>query len=138
MADIDDAADHFEDAFVADYKAMLLERDTPNPLYCSAPTCSAFIVPAAIRGGVGACPRCPVRTCTFCRLAEHSGVCTTDADGQRVRDLAQTKGWKTCPNCKSLVERNDGCLHMTCRCGTEFCYNCNALHSQCTGGCVRT
>ncbi|KAA8900904.1 hypothetical protein FN846DRAFT_752054, partial [Sphaerosporella brunnea] len=129
--DIDLAAEHFDAAFVADYKLMLLERDTPNPLYCSVPACSRFIVPASIKGGVGTCPACSVRTCAFCRLAEHGGVCREDAEGQRVRALARAAGWKVCPNCQAVVERNAGCLHMTCRCGTEFCYSCNALYSQC-------
>jgi hypothetical protein len=135
--DIDLAAEHFDEDFIADYKLMLLELDTPNPLYCSAATCSRFIVPASIGGGVGTCPECRVRTCEFCRQAEHRGVCTADVEGQRVRELARSQGWKVCPNCQSVVERSRGCLHMTCRCGTEFCYSCNALYSVCPGTCSR-
>ncbi len=31
---------------------------------------------------------------------------------------------RPCPRCHQGVERNEGCNHMTCRCGHQFCYNC--------------
>ncbi|KAG9307459.1 hypothetical protein G9A89_017289 [Geosiphon pyriformis] len=36
---------------------------------------------------------------------------------------------KTCPKCKSKIEKDGGCEHMTCRapgCGYEFCWQCLA------------
>lgn len=33
---------------------------------------------------------------------------------------------KQCSNCKTVVERIDGCNHMTCQCLYEFCYVCGA------------
>jgi len=30
-----------------------------------------------------------------------------------------------------LVERTQGCDHMTCRCGQEFCYRCGGLYGEC-------
>mmetsp|Transcript_10421 Transcript_10421/g.15607 ORF Transcript_10421/g.15607 Transcript_10421/m.15607 type:complete len:488 (+) Transcript_10421:90-1553(+) len=31
----------------------------------------------------------------------------------------------TCPNCKTAIERSEGCFHMNCTdCGTHFCYEC--------------
>ncbi|CAG8574124.1 572_t:CDS:2, partial [Gigaspora rosea] len=29
---------------------------------------------------------------------------------------------KQCPNCVSRIEKNEGCDHMTCRCGHQFCW----------------
>ncbi|RIB18173.1 hypothetical protein C2G38_1368122 [Gigaspora rosea] len=31
---------------------------------------------------------------------------------------------KQCPNCVSRIEKNEGCDHMTCRCGHQFCWVC--------------
>mmetsp|Transcript_71436 Transcript_71436/g.141640 ORF Transcript_71436/g.141640 Transcript_71436/m.141640 type:complete len:174 (-) Transcript_71436:212-733(-) len=39
-----------------------------------------------------------------------------------------------CPHCAVLVQRSEGCQHMTCTCGGEFCficgeaYPCNSVH----------
>jgi hypothetical protein len=32
-----------------------------------------------------------------------------------------------CPNCSVCIERNEGCNHMMCKCGTRFCYNCGLI-----------
>ncbi|CAM4852693.1 unnamed protein product [Rotaria socialis] len=31
---------------------------------------------------------------------------------------------KNCPNCGEFVEKNGGCPHMTCKCGSEYCWMC--------------
>jgi hypothetical protein len=32
---------------------------------------------------------------------------------------------RECPKCKSPIEKNGGCPHMTCqKCSNEFCWNC--------------
>ena len=39
-----------------------------------------------------------------------------EAEDASLREIAKEQGWKTCPGCKNMVERNRGCNHMTCRC----------------------
>lgn len=35
-----------------------------------------------------------------------------------------------CPGCKSIIEKSEGCNHMTCdQCRTHFCYRCGAAVS---------
>ncbi len=41
------------------------------------------------------------------------------------------EGWKPCPTCKEMIEKEDGCDHMQCECGHEFCYQCGRSY---TGG----
>jgi hypothetical protein len=31
---------------------------------------------------------------------------------------------QVCPTCSTGIERSEGCFHMTCSCGTHFCYEC--------------
>eukprot|EP00121_Abeoforma_whisleri_P007374 Awhi_evm1s6730 len=45
-------------------------------------------------------------------------------DEEAMSEFCRRKRLKQCPSCKNLVERNGGCNHMTCRCGTNFCYCC--------------
>lgn len=72
-----------------------------------------------------------------------------EEDNTRVdaNELAQ-KMWikantRTCPQCNVLIEKNDGCNHMTCvnpNCRYEFCWICRRdwkLHSTSTGGYFR-
>jgi hypothetical protein len=34
------------------------------------------------------------------------------------------RGYKHCPQCNVAIDRQDGCIHMTCPCGHEFCWSC--------------
>jgi hypothetical protein len=119
------------------YNVLLLELSTPNPKYCSNARCSLFLAPSSITGPLAICPSCRTRTCALCSGAEHPGVCKQDLAGQKVLELAGKKGWKSCPNCNFVLERTEGCLHMTCRCGAQWCYNCLANWGSCQSKCAR-
>ena len=49
-----------------------------------------------------------------------------------MRAEAKEKKWRRCPKCQVVIERIDGCDHMTCssRCGFEFCYRCGAASTR--------
>ena len=36
-------------------------------------------------------------------------------------------GARPCPGCRVLVQKQSGCTHMTCRCGTSFCMICGGF-----------
>uniref|UniRef100_A0A0A9ELG3 IBR domain-containing protein n=1 Tax=Arundo donax TaxID=35708 RepID=A0A0A9ELG3_ARUDO len=44
--------------------------------------------------------------------------------------MAKGKKWRRCPRCKYLVDKQEGCVHITCRCGFEFCYGCGEQWAQ--------
>ena len=124
-------------AFVTQYQLFELEIKTPNPLYCSKRKCGAFIAPQDIHGDIGVC-KCKVRTCRHCRQREHPDThCAEDEETRKVEDMGRKQGWKHCPKCNHLIEKTEGCLHMTCRqCRTDFCFNC--LRRNCDGTCPRS
>ncbi|KYQ93780.1 ariadne-like ubiquitin ligase [Tieghemostelium lacteum] len=66
---------------------------------------------------------------------------------QKASDESENVTWmlantKKCPECRSPIEKNGGCMHMTCRknaggCGFEFCWLCRgpwSEHGSATGG----
>ena len=71
------------------------------------------------------CPFCHRLFCAQCYVPWHPGVDCEEfqrmnedekgRDDLMFRELANEKKWKKCPHCKYYVERNEGCLHMTCR-----------------------
>ncbi|XP_058078862.1 E3 ubiquitin-protein ligase RSL1-like [Magnolia sinica] len=80
------------------------------------------------------CPNCRRLFCAQCKVVWHSGVGCEEykrlnedekgRDDLMVMELAKSKEWKRCSRCKFYVEKTDGCMHMTCRCGFQFCYRC--------------
>jgi hypothetical protein len=88
------------------------ELETPNRVYCSKAKCSKWIKPVNIRAGVATCAECSRKTCTSCKTRRHRGLCPDDKDVKALLALAEEKGWKSCPECKNLVELDVGCYHM--------------------------
>ncbi|KAI3397162.1 hypothetical protein diail_11136 [Diaporthe ilicicola] len=109
------------------YLARKLEMETPNRTYCHVSDCSKFIPPKGIHHDIGTCPKCEAKTCCTCKAAAHEGEdCPKDEAGKQLLDLAKKQGWRQCFACKRVVELKEGCNHMTCRCGAQFCYKCGA------------
>ena len=117
---------------LAHYTALTEELATPNPTYCHIKKCSAFIPPTHYTADNARCPRCAYETCRLCKSALHPGtICKQDVAGQALISLGNKKKWIQCPHCRTMVEKRSGCLHMSCTCGTSFCYNCG--RSGCGG-----
>ncbi|KAJ7516233.1 hypothetical protein O6H91_22G048500 [Diphasiastrum complanatum] len=53
---------------------------------------------------------------------------TPEASGdKKLLQLAKSLKWQRCKNCAQIIERRDGCNHITCLCGHRFCYVCGAV-----------
>ncbi|KAG2584267.1 hypothetical protein PVAP13_6KG288800 [Panicum virgatum] len=120
--------------------------------YCPFQDCSAMLLVDDDGGDVrdvaeSECPSCNRLFCARCAVAPwHAGVTCAEYKGLRKGDrgredmmlleMAKHRNWKRCPECKFFVEKREGCLHITCRCGFEFCYGCGGrwgghTHSSC-------
>ena len=81
------------------------------------------------------CPLCNKNYCLNCKDEWHRGLtCQQYKDSRDVNKLDNqffqfVKGakFKMCPKCKYWVEKNQGCNHMRCRCGADFCYLCGEI-----------
>ncbi|CAO2206908.1 unnamed protein product [Urochloa humidicola] len=129
-----------------------------NTTYCPYKDCSATML-VDDAGGAGAgggggggvaeaeCPSCRRLFCARCGVAPwHAGVTCAEygrlGKGDRgkedllLMEMAKGRNWKRCPKCEYFVEKSTGCLHITCRCGFEFCYGCGGnwgiTHSSCS------
>ncbi|EGN93596.1 hypothetical protein SERLA73DRAFT_115609 [Serpula lacrymans var. lacrymans S7.3] len=76
---------------------------------------------------------CPLPDCNYiwCKACQQSvviGGAKHSCDGSSELDhLMKQRGWKYCPSCKTPIQKEMGCNHMTCMspgCNTHFCYLC--------------
>jgi hypothetical protein len=84
------------------------------------------------------CLKCKKKYCLDCQVEWHAGVScekykkwaaeNNQADQLFDKYKHNSKG-KDCPKCKRYIEKTNGCDHMRCRCGTEFCYSCGMIRA---------
>ncbi|KAE8386426.1 hypothetical protein BDV23DRAFT_196444 [Aspergillus alliaceus] len=106
-----------------------MEHNDFNRTYCANPLCSRYILPNPVLLAIRTCPSCNMATCTTCKRQAHTGVCIKEEI--EVLELAKREGWQRCARCRNIVELKNGCNHITCRCGFEFCYLCGLKWKIC-------
>ncbi|KAF8446996.1 hypothetical protein BDZ91DRAFT_752546 [Kalaharituber pfeilii] len=121
------------------WRDKVAEYTAKDKLYCSNPICSAFInipPPTSMcrRPDALTCRVCKRGTCVKCKSPEHTGDCPEDDDITATLSTAAENGWARCSNCHAIVELSFGCLHMSCRCGAEWCYRCGTKWGTCSCG----
>ncbi|XVE59770.1 hypothetical protein DITRI_Ditri05aG0073800 [Diplodiscus trichospermus] len=130
-------------------KQRMKEASIPvtEKVYCPYPRCSALMsrtevseyakdaLVGAERSGVRKCLKCHGLFCINCKVPWHSNMTCQDykrknphppAEDLKLKSLATMNLWRQCVKCNHMIELSEGCYHMTCRCGYEFCYNCGA------------
>ncbi|KAF5751523.1 E3 ubiquitin-protein ligase rbrA isoform X2 [Tripterygium wilfordii] len=116
-------------------------------IYCPYPRCSALMSKSEVaeyardlfvgteRSGVRKCTKCHGLFCINCKVPWHSNMTchyfktlnpNPPAEDVKLKSLARSHLWRQCVKCNHMIELSEGCYHMTCRCGYEFCYNCGA------------
>ncbi|XP_008783715.1 uncharacterized protein LOC103702868 isoform X1 [Phoenix dactylifera] len=118
-------------------------------IYCPYPMCSALmstseaIHPQQVASskqfidtsGLRKCIKCTGLFCINCKVPWHEKMSCFEykrlnpnppAEDSKLQSLAKQKLWRQCVKCNHMIELAEGCFHMTCRCGYEFCYTCGA------------
>jgi len=135
------------------YKTYLLRsfvEDNPHVKWCPAPGCGhAIRCERSGRKPPVACG-CGFVFCFNCddfEIGDHTPVSCDHLEKwmQKASDESENVKWliantKRCPKCRSPIEKNGGCMHMTCSlssCAFEFCWLCRgpwSEHGSATGG----
>jgi len=111
--------------------------------HCPTPECPySFINDQKVKAAFK-CPSCKHVYCSECRV-QHAPEMTCEQAHEHKqligdtnkRETANTE-WlqnntKACPQCKTSVEKNKGCNHMTCKCSHQFCWLCLAGWRTCS------
>jgi len=125
------------------YEEFLLSaalNDDPNCRWCPRPGCGTAMIGDPTRPMM-LCPspKCKFAFCFNCREEWHADVtCEKYQEWKLENNEAEKRylNWaevntKQCPSCKSQIEKNGGCNHMTClRCKYEFCWLCMAKYAS--------
>ncbi|KAJ1333182.1 E3 ubiquitin-protein ligase RNF144 [Microdochium nivale] len=121
----------FTQAEIDEYRNRLEEMTNPKAkLYCHNTECGIYIPNTNHGPRVGTCTKCNLKTCKVCHHKSHFGKCDSNHLDSEIREnesllrLAESRGWKKCPNCSNLVQKNGGCDELLCSCGQTFCYAC--------------
>jgi len=117
-------------AKAAAYALLLEEHRDKAKLYYHVPRCSYYIPGRLRTARIGNCGSCGARTYVVCQAKSHFGPCRlaaekeeqkpssedkrraraeTAANLEKLKALADKKLWKSCPRCKTFIERNSGC-----------------------------
>ncbi|KAF9870079.1 ibr domain-containing protein [Colletotrichum karsti] len=113
-----------------------LEYSTRNRIYCPSRRCGEWIRPGDMRrrGGrkCGSCRACGLEVCCSCKGRWHSSRdCPDDEDTTRFLEQAKEAGWQRCYKCSHMIQLEEGCNHMTCQCGAQFCMICGVKWKNC-------
>ncbi|KAJ0973000.1 hypothetical protein J5N97_020959 [Dioscorea zingiberensis] len=121
-------------------------EDNRKTKWCPAPGCDYAVEFILGSGSYDVCCNCSYGFCWNCTEEAHRPVdCGTVAKWV-LKNSAESENmnWilansKPCPKCKRPIEKNQGCMHITCTppCKFEFCWLCLGAwsdHGERTGG----
>ncbi|CCM05343.1 uncharacterized protein FIBRA_07557 [Fibroporia radiculosa] len=109
--------------------------------YCKTPDCNQIYrsanptVARALQ-----CPSCFSTVCASCHEDAHQDMSCAEykarsdpAEQERLNDqwIAEQGGRvKKCPQCQVLIEKLEGCNHMSCKCGAHICWRCMGIFTR--------
>eukprot|EP00300_Choanocystis_sp_HF-7_P001070 c10870_g1_i1.p1 GENE.c10870_g1_i1~~c10870_g1_i1.p1 ORF type:complete len:598 (-),score=125.65 c10870_g1_i1:119-1912(-) len=112
-----------------------LINNAERVVYCPIATCTcAMQIPFGRKPSVLHCVKCNARLCLRCDSHHPDISCRQYREQKREQGLVEARRvirevCKPCPRCRSPIEKNEGCNHMTCRkCRHQFCWICLKPH----------
>lgn len=96
--------------------------------YCPTPDCpTVYLITDS--ESFFTCNQCLGSVCTACKVAAHHGQTCEEykaaiSGDKEFQDWKKRAGVKTCPKCSADIEKNQGCNHMSCKCGAHLCWHC--------------
>ncbi|XP_030012031.1 cullin-9 isoform X2 [Sphaeramia orbicularis] len=127
---------------VAKYENALLRgyvECCSNLTWCTNPQGCDQILCKENMGSMGTCSKCCWSSCFNCNFPEAHYPASCSHMSQWMDDGGYYEGMsmeaqskhlaklisKRCPSCQAQIEKNEGCLHMTCaKCNHGFCWRC--------------
>ncbi|KHG25604.1 putative E3 ubiquitin-protein ligase ARI8 -like protein [Gossypium arboreum] len=121
-------------------------EDNRKTKWCPAPGCDYAVDFIFGSGNYDVTCRCSYSFCWNCTEEAHRPVDCDTVAKWILKNSAESENmnWilansKPCPKCKRPIEKNHGCMHMTCTppCRFEFCWLCLGAwseHGEVTGG----
>uniref|UniRef100_A0A3Q3JFI7 Cullin 7 n=1 Tax=Monopterus albus TaxID=43700 RepID=A0A3Q3JFI7_MONAL len=110
-----------------------------NLTWCTNPQGCDQILCKENMGSIGTCSKCCWSSCFSCNFPEAHYPASCSHMSQWMDDGGYYEGMsmeaqskhlaklisKRCPSCQAQIEKNEGCLHMTCaKCNHGFCWRC--------------
>ena len=102
-----------------------MERNGDKYKNCPTPNCK-MIYAVTVESREFICDYCSVSTCTRCNEQYHAGIYCTDINDDKLDEWMKEdpENRKKCPECSFLIEKVEGCMHMSCKCGAHICWRC--------------
>ncbi|ESQ55394.1 hypothetical protein EUTSA_v10024888mg [Eutrema salsugineum] len=145
-------------SFISFEEANVRSKNS-SKIYCPYPNCSFLLDPLECLSAGSAssssqsensccveCPVCERFVCVDCGVPWHASMSCEEfqilpvderyPDDITLHRLARYKRWRRCQQCRIMIELAQGCNHMTCRCGHEFCYCCGAEYREGQQSCT--
>ncbi|KAI6160791.1 hypothetical protein EDD17DRAFT_1875396 [Pisolithus thermaeus] len=107
--------------------------------YCKTPDCTQIYRSTSPEARVSLrCPSCFSDVCSSCDESHDGLQCTEVRQRQAEEEERQNNAWiaaqgqrvKRCPQCNVLIEKLEGCNHMTCKCGAHICWTCMGIFTS--------
>ncbi|KAF8337517.1 uncharacterized protein EI90DRAFT_3043235 [Cantharellus anzutake] len=122
----------------------IAELESRPKFYCPERHCSELIFKIDGQTQMD-CPRCGLQLCSTCESRWHAGLNCEQYQSLSLHErspddllfftvMVKNK-WRRCPKCGVVIQRGEGCRHIVCRCGTQFCYRCSNLWDLNAGKC---